>query len=123
MTLLQFRDLLARLQLEVASLPDDHLPETLRKGLLKLTRWIHIPHCSSPKLFTFPRAKFTFQRKIPLSLFKGIYHFHFSKRENVTFTFSGIMRRLTSLEPEHVTAAKKYICDGRNVFMTKEIHL
>ena len=33
------------------------------------------------------------------------------------------MRRLTSLEPEHVTAAKKYICDGRNVLMMKEIHV
>ena len=91
------RDLLARLQLEVASLPDDHLPETLKSGLLKLTRWM--PHHSSPVLFTFPRGK------ISLSL------------------FSGTMRRLTSLEPEHVTAAKKYICDGINVIVMKEIHL
>ena len=56
--------------------------------------------------------------------------FHFSREyttftfqmENTTFTFSGTMRRLTSLEPEHATAAKKYICDGRNVLMMKEIH-
>jgi len=32
------RDLLARLQLKVSSLPDDHLPKTLKSGLLKLTR-------------------------------------------------------------------------------------
>ena len=30
------------------------------------------------------------------------------------------MRRLTSLEPEHVTAAKKYICDVINVLMMKK---
>ena len=99
MTLPLFRDLLARLQLEVASLPDDHLPETLKKGLLKLTRWIdNIYHITVPQNF---------------SLFKGTTHFH----------FLGTMKRLTSLEREHVTVAKKYICDGRNTFLKEDIHL
>ena len=61
-----------------------------------------------PRRFTFPKGEtvtFTCQR------------------ENVTLTFSGTMRRLTSLEPEHVTAAKKYICEGKNTFVKEEIHL
>ena len=40
------RDLLARLQLEVASLPDNHLPKTLKTGLLKLTRCVGISDLS-----------------------------------------------------------------------------
>ena len=59
-------------------------------------------------------GKFRFSREYTTFTFQ---------RENTTFTFSGTMRRLTSLEPEHATAAKKYICDGRNVLMMKEIHV
>ena len=102
-TLSLSRDLLTRLQLKVSSLPDDHLPKTLKSGLLKLTRWKNISHHSSPGLFQ--QGKLTFPR------------------QNFTFTFPGTMRRLTSLEPEHVTAAKKYICDRRNTFVIEKIHL
>ena len=34
------RDLLARLQLEVDNLPEDHLPGNLKRGLVKLTKWV-----------------------------------------------------------------------------------
>ena len=56
------RDLLARLQLEVDNLPEDHLPGNLKRGLVKLTKWVGFQKYHS----------FIFEEKLSLSLFQGL---------------------------------------------------
>ena len=56
------RDLLARLQLEVENLPEDHLPGNLKRGLVKLTKWVGFQKSSS----------YIFEEKLSLSLFQGL---------------------------------------------------
>ena len=56
------RDLLARLQLEVDNLPEDHLPGNLKRGLVKLTKWVGFQKSSS----------YIFEEKLSLSLFQGL---------------------------------------------------
>ena len=56
------RDLLARLQLEVENLPEDHLPGNLKRGLVKLTKWVGFQKSNS----------YIFEEKLSLSLFQGL---------------------------------------------------
>ena len=53
------RDLLARLQLEVDNLPEDHLPGNLKRGLVKLTKWVGLQKSHS---YIFEEKNFHYSR-------------------------------------------------------------